>query len=213
MNILMIGADSAIARLVETQILNDKAFADVKLTMFLRDKSQVTDLLSLQSSVIEGDVTDLKALSNAVEDQDIVFDTLGVTQTTEPTRNIIRTMRENGVVRVVSINDLGIYGEVPGKFGQWNKAMVGKRLEIGQQMATLYENSGLDVTILRLAWLNNESTISYELTSKGELFKGTTVSRQSVANIMLKIIDDPDYLSQENVGVDKPGTDGDTPTY
>jgi len=213
MNILMIGADSAIARLVETQILNDKAFADVKLTMFLRDKSQVTDLLSLQSSVIEGDVTDLKALSNAVEDQDIVFDTLGVTQTTEPTRNIIRTMRENGVVRVVSINDLGIYGEVPGKFGQWNKAMVGKRLEIGQQMATLYENSGLDVTILRLAWLNNESTISYELTPKGELFKGTTVSRQSVANIMLKIIDDPDYLSQENVGVDKPGTDGDIPTY
>lgn len=213
MNILMIGADSAIARLVETQILNDKAFADVKLTMFLHDKSQVTDLLSLQSSVIEGDVTDLKALSNAVEDQDIVFDTLGVTQTIEPTRNIIRTMRENGVVRVVSINDLGIYGEVPGKFGQWNKAMVGKRLEIGKQMATLYENSGLDMTILRLAWLNNESTISYELTPKGELFKGTTVSRQSVANIMLKIIDDPDYLSQENVGVDKPGTDGDTPTY
>jgi len=213
MNILILGADSAIARLVEKQILNDKAFADVKLTMFTQDKSQIDDLLSLQSTSIEGNLNDIKALNDAVEDQDVVFDTTGVTADVVPTQNIIKAMQDNGVVRVVSINDLGIYNEVPGKFGRWNKTMVGENLVVGQKMATLYENSGLDFTILRLAWLNNEETISYELTPKGELFKGTTVSRQSVANIMLKIIDDPAYLSQANVGVDKPGTEGDTPTY
>jgi len=213
MNILILGADSAIARLVEQQILNDKAFADVKLTMFTHDKSQIDDLLSLQSTSIEGDLNDIKALNDAVEDQDIVFDTTGVTDDTTPTQNIIKAMQDNGVLRVVSLNDLGIYNEVPGKFGNWNRTMVGENLVVGQKLATLYENSGLDFTILRLAWLNNEETISYELTPKGELFKGTTVSRQSVANIMLKIIDDPAYLSQANVGVDKPGTDGDTPTY
>lgn len=208
MNVLILGANGVIARMVENSIINDRAFADVKLTMFLRDKTRVDDLLSMQSSAIEGDVGDLRSLEDAIEDQDIVIDT---TRTTDPqtSRNIIEAMIDNGVMRIVSINSLGIYDEVPGKFGQWNRSMIGDtNLAVGQKSAQLYEASGLDYTILRLAWLNHEETIKYELTSKEEPFKGTSVSRQSVVNILLKIIDDPDYLKNQNVGVDEPGTDG-----
>ena len=213
MNILILGANGTIARLIEKQILGDKAFSDVKLTMFLRDKTRVTDLLSEQSTAIEGDTTDFGTLNDAVEDQDIIFDTTGATQNIESTKNIIKAMQLNGVGRVVSINDLGIYDEVPGKFGQWNKETLGERLKIGKQSADLYEKADVNYTILRLAWLNDHATIKYELTQKGEEFKGTTVSRPSVANIFLKIIDDPDYLSEKNVGIDEPGTQGKRPVY
>lgn len=213
MNILILGANGAIARLVEKQLLNDKAFSDAKLTMLLRNKARIDDLLSDQSVAIEGDINDFKVINDAVEDQDIVFDLTGATRSVKSTSNIIQAMQQNGVVRVISINDLGIYDEVPGKFGKWNSQMIGKNLAIGRKTADLYEKSELDYTILRLAWLSDEPTIKYELTQKGETFKGTTVSRQSVANIILKIIDDPAFLSHQDVGVDKPGTEGDQPQF
>jgi len=213
MNILILGANGTIARLVEQQILNDKAFADVKLTMFLRNAGRVDDLLSYQSSAMEGDLDNFDSLNDAVEDQDAIFDLTGATRSIQPTQNIIKAMQNNGVIRVISLNDLGIYDEVPGQFGKWNKKQLGKRLQIGRQTANIYETAEVDFTILRLAWLSNEPVVNYELTQKGEPFKGTTVSRMSVANIILRIIDDPDYLSGKNVGVSKPGTSGDTPIY
>jgi len=193
MNVLILGADGKIARLVEKGIISDKAFADVKLTMFLRDKSRVDDLLSEQSIAVSGDVMDVRSLNAAMEDQDIVFDLTEIFNSLQGTKNIIESMQGNGVIRGISLNQLGA---------------LNKDSTIGLQRAEAYEKSELDYTFLRLATLNDNTEGSYTLMDKGKSIKGDTVSRQSVANIILQIIDDPAFLSKSNVGVSEPKLSG-----
>lgn len=181
MNILILGANGKIARLVEEQLLNDKDFSDVKLTMLLRDRSRIDDLVANRAIALEGDVRDYSTIENAIEDQDIIFDLTG--EGNLATQNIIKAMQINGVIRVVSICNL--------RTSSKNQ----------DQMISLYEQSELDYTILRLAWLNNTDEVRYLVTRPNKPIQGNSISRKSVAEIILKIIDDPAYLSKQNVGV------------
>ena len=60
-----------------------------------------------------------------------------------------------------------------------------------KKAADIIEASSLDYTVLRPAWLTNNDEIEYETTVKGENFKGTEVSRKSVAALGLEIIENP----------------------
>lgn len=77
----------------------------------------------------------------------------------------------------------------------------------------MIEDSGLDYTIIRPAWLTDQEEVDYELTKKGEVFKGTEVSRKSIADLVTKIIDTPDSFVDDSLGVNKPNTDGDKPAW
>src|SRR5687768_17277530 len=105
-------------------------------------------------------------------------------------------MQDAGVKRLIFIASLGIYDEIPGKFGEWNRREIGPYLPPFRKAADLIEASGLGYTILRPAWLTDEDEISYETTGRNEPFKGTEVSRKSVAALVVQCICDPeDFLS------------------
>jgi hypothetical protein len=55
--------------------------------------------------------------------------------------------------------------------------------------------------------------VSYEVTQRHEPFKGTEVSRKSVAALVTDIVTQPDRWVRANLGVNKPGTDGDKPAF
>lgn len=55
--------------------------------------------------------------------------------------------------------------------------------------------------------------MDYAITSRDEPFKGTEVSRKSVAALAVALIEQPDRLARANVGVNKPNTDGDKPAF
>lgn len=117
-------------------------------------------------------------------------------------------MDRAGVKRLISISTLGIYDEVPGKYGKWNHQMLdGGYLETYAAAAKVIEGSDLDYTIIRPAWLSNKNVVSYETTEKGEAFKGTEVSRKSIADLVVKLINDPSQHIKASLGVDQPGTD------
>jgi uncharacterized protein YbjT (DUF2867 family) len=71
------------------------------------------------------------------------------------------------------------------------------------------ETSGLDYTILRPAWLTDKDKVNYETTERNDLFKGTEVSRKSVAALITRIIESPMLDSRRNLSVNKPNSDGD----
>ena len=48
---------------------------------------------------------------------------------------------------------------------------------------------------------------------KGELFRGTEVSRKSVASEVVELLLNPDEEVRASIGLDKPGTDGDKPEW
>ena len=55
--------------------------------------------------------------------------------------------------------------------------------------------------------------MDFELTQKGETFKGTEVSRKSIAQLVVDITQAPDKHVRESLGVNKPNTDGDKPAW
>ncbi|WP_206141695.1 hypothetical protein [Burkholderia sp. Ac-20384] len=55
--------------------------------------------------------------------------------------------------------------------------------------------------------------MDYELTARSEPFKGTVVSRKSVADLILKVIASPGLHVGESLGMNKPDFDGDKPYF
>ncbi|MGH3200879.1 MAG: NAD(P)H-binding protein [Streptosporangiaceae bacterium] len=90
---------------------------------------------------------------------------------------------------------------------------IGQFLGPYRTAADTIEESGLDYTILRPAWLTNADEVSYEVTQRDEPFKGTEVSRKSVAALVTDIVTHPRLWARANLGVNKPGTDGDKPAF
>jgi uncharacterized protein YbjT (DUF2867 family) len=125
----------------------------------------------------------------------------------------VKAMQTAGVKRIVFIAAIGIYDEVPGAFGQWNKQMIGPILERYQKAASLIEASGLIYTILRPTWYTNKDEIDYAITQKGQPVTGTEISRKSVADLVVKLIEDPNLHVNESVGMEKAGTEADKPGF
>ena len=177
------------------------------LTLFARDRSRIADI-PIGATVVEGDVADRDLLAEAVRGQDVVYANLAGALD-EQAKVIVDVMQAEGVRRLVFVTALGIYGEVPGEFGRWNRETIGaSTLDTYAAASDAVEASQLDYTVLRPAWLSDADEISYEVTGRDEPFKGTTVSRKSVAALVTEIVDAPGTHVRENLGVNKPGTDG-----
>lgn len=185
----------------------------VELTLLLRDAKKVPRLTPVNAKVLEGDVLDAKQLAKAIAGQDIVYANLTGDDIDAQAKAIVAAMKKAGVKRLVFVASLGIYDEVPGKFGAWNRRKIGAYLPPFRRAADAIEESGLDFTVLRPAWLTDEDEVDYETTEKGVPFKGTEVSRRSVADLIVKIIASPAVHSGGNIGVNKPHTEGDKPAF
>jgi len=209
-NVLVLGAGGQIARWV-IRMLEDSP--DTRLTLVLRDATRVTGKASENARIVEGDVLDRKLLSSVASGQDVIYANLSGNDIDEQAKGIIESMIVSGVDRLIFVTSLGIYDEVPGKFGEWNRRTIGSYLPPFRRAADAIEASDLRYTILRPAWLTDSDEVDYETTAKGEAFKGTEVSRKSVADLIVKIVHAPDLHARESLGVNKPGTDGDKPTF
>jgi uncharacterized protein YbjT (DUF2867 family) len=207
-NVLVLGAGGQIARRVIAMLDGHR---DVQLTLLLRDGRKLASTPQ-NASLVEGDVLDGPLLARAMRDQDVVYVNLAGDVDLQ-LRSVLETMKAAGVRRVIMVNAMGIYDEVPGKFGEWNRREIGAELVPYRRAADLIESSGTDYTILRAAWLTDADEIDYETTERSEPFKGTEVSRKSVASLVVEAILSPELWSDRNLGVNKPGTDGDKPSF
>ncbi|OTA27396.1 oxidoreductase [Alloscardovia macacae] len=225
-NVLILGANGQIARIVAQRVLAEQP--DVTLTLYLRSAERVADLVALAGGdgadagaagrvrVVDGDIHDAATLEEAMRGQDIVYiSNVDHDADNALTELVISTMKKTGVSRVIASNVLGIYGEVPGEFGRWNESII---TPVGMTRAlrsdTLLDESGLDYTTLRLPWLNDRNEIDYTITHKGEEYVGVSGSRQSMADVIVKIIAEPSFLSRESVGMAAAYTQGsDRPVY
>lgn len=205
--VLILGANGQVARIVTKMLLDQ---TNHQVTLYLRHSERLGNIHNDRVTVIEGDVNDTSKLAVAMQNQDIVYANLG--GTLEPqAHNIVHTMDQAGVKRLIFITGLGIYDEVPGKFGNWNKSMLTGYLVDAKKAADTLESSDLDYTLLRCAWMTNEDIVDYEITEKGEPFKGTIISRKSIAALVLDLIQHPDHEVRASIGVNQPNTDGDKP--
>lgn len=207
--VLILGASGQIALHLVRRLQGDGAICP---TLFLRSASKLAGIDTSGMTVVEGDVADEPALAKTMAGQDIVVASLAGDMEGHA-RHIAKVMKDQGVRRLVFVTSLGIYDEVPGAFGEWNNATIGEDLKPYRRAADFVEAAGLDVTIVRPAWLTDDDEVSYETTARNEPFKGTEVSRKSVADYLLKVVSDPAKDSGGSIGLNKPGTDGDKPAF
>jgi len=212
--VLILGANGQVARIVESRLLKEQS--DVELTLFLRNSSRL-DLLKNNENVtiIDGDITNYDDVNNAMKGQDLVYvSTVDHTGDNIITKNVVKAMQENKVVRVIETSLLGIYNEVPGEYGRWNYAQVKSGLPAAINADKLLMESGLTYTTLRFPWLNDRDEVKYVITHKDEEYVGVSGSRQSMADVIVKIIADPTYLENDSVGIADADTQGETrPVY
>lgn len=211
--VLILGANGQIVKIVTERLIEEQP--NVELTLYLKNSEQLSHLKNKHVQIVEGDVNDIEALQKAMLNQDIVF--VGFVDHSVDnllTKNIIAAMKKTGVQRVISSNVLGIYAEVKGEFGRWNKKMISNGLLTAIKSGELYTQSNLDYTTLRLPWLNDRNEIDYTIIRKDEDYLGVSGSRKSMAEVIVNIIKNPDYLINESVGIANENTEGENrPVY
>lgn len=216
MNLLILAANGQIARIVIDRVLKEAAFKDVDLTLGLRNSQR---LAALQDNdrvrVIETDLEDAQSVSTAIAGQDMVFvAVVDHDADNAMTNNVIAGMKAHHVDRVIFTNILGLYNEVPGEFGAWNRQMVSAGLDAAINSDRLLAASGLTYTTLRLPWLNDRDEVNYSITHRHDTYEGVSGSRQSVADVVLRIVVNPDFGANDSLGMADPATQGETrPVY
>lgn len=207
--VLILGAHGQIARLAEKEFL---AETDFNLKLYLRNSSRIRTEDATREEIIDGDAANVEQLKESLQGVDAVYANLAGNNIKEQASAVVNAMDSVGVKRLVWISTLGIYDEVPGKFGEWNNTTLGNYLTRYRSAADVIEDSDLDYTVVRPAWLTNKDEIDFEVTQKEEPFKGTEVSRKSIAHVVVELIQNNTELKR-SIGVNKPGTDGDKPAW
>jgi uncharacterized protein YbjT (DUF2867 family) len=190
--VLVLGANGAIARVATALFLQN---TDAMLTLFLRKASRLKEHASERVAIVDGDVLDAQRLEAAMVGHDVVYANLSG-QMEQQACTIVAAMKKTGVKRLIFISSMGIYDEVPGE-------SYGAILDPYRKSAKVIEASDLDYTVLRPAWLDNRDEIAYGTTAKGQPFanKDNTVSRKSVADLIVKLAITPGFGSRESIGI------------
>ena len=208
--ILILGAGGQVARWVIRALAGRE---DIALTLLLRNPSKLPTPVPANGTVLAGDVLDQALLQQTMPGHDLVYANLVGDDMEDQANSIIAAMQTSGIERLVFVLSMGIYDEFPGKFGEWNNARLAEDLKPLRRAADAIEASSLAYTIVRPAWMTDEDEVDYELTTRHAPFKGTVVSRRSVANLIASIIEAPELHLHANLGVNKPNTDGDKPYF
>jgi uncharacterized protein YbjT (DUF2867 family) len=188
--ILILGAIGQLARNTTPLFLKHP---DVQLTPYLRRASRLNNPDPSRVTIVEGDVLDIETLKAAMQGQDVVYANLAGAME-QQAKTMVNAMHATGLKRLIFISSMGIYDEVPGEKYQ-------SILDPYRDSATVIESSDLDYTILRPGWFTHDDEINYQITQKGEPFKGHDVSLNSLSDLIVKLALSPTMGVRRSLGV------------
>ena len=197
--VLIIGASGSIGSVVASELLK-KTKADLVLAS--RHPQEITIDDPSREQAIQLDITNDQELNDALNEIDFVFASLSGRMDTFA-KHIVTAMDKANVKRLAFITTMGIYQEIPSWLGESPNPYRNMILRPFRKAADTIENSDLDYTIIRPGWLDygNEN---YELTKKGEPFGGHDVSRYAIADLVAKMVNDPQFGNHESFGINRP---------
>lgn len=198
-NVLIIGATGTLGSAARQAIL---AGTDDKLTLFARSANRIRINDDSRETLISGNVMSDADLDKAMSGQDAVFAALSGNLGAYAEK-IITAMDRNNVSRLVFITSMGIYDEIPASIGASGNLSSNPILQTYRDAADEIEASDLNYTIVRPGWFTG-GPVNYQVTRKGEPFGGHDVSVSSIADIVMKLIEDDTLYSRDSIGVNTP---------
>ena len=195
--VLIIGATGSIGSKLRKTLLER---TDYKLTLFSTRANRL-QINPNREIAVAGNVNNQNDLSRVIQNQDVVFAALSGALG-QMARSIVNAMQYSQTKRLIFISSMGIYNEIPRSIGGGN-LNENSMLRPYREAADVIEASNLDYTIIRPGWFD-EGSDNYEITRKGEAFKGHDVSRQAIANLVLKLIQNNGFGIRESLGINRP---------
>lgn len=199
MKVLIIGATDSIGRVVSTELLKN---TDAELVLAARHISPTILSDVSRETAINLDVTNDQELATALDGIDFVFAALSGRMNSFA-KHLVKVMDQVGVKRLAFITTMGIYQEIPSWLGESPNPYHNLILRPYRKAADTIEDSDLDYTIIRPGWLDN-GPADYELTKKGEPFGGHDVSRYAIADLVIKMVKNPEFGNRESFGINRP---------
>ncbi len=199
MKVLIIGVTGSVGRVVSTELLKN---TDVELVLAARHISPTMISDASRETAINLDVTNDQELATALDGIDFVFAALSGRMNTFA-KHLVKVMDQVGVKRLAFITTMGIYQEIPSWLGESPNPYHNLILRPYRKAADTIEYSDLDYTIIRPGWLDN-GPADYELTKKGEPFGGHDVSRYAIADLVIKMVKNPEFGNRESFGINRP---------
>lgn len=188
--VLILGANGQLARNTTKRFLE---YTRASLTLYLRQSHRLRNPDPERVKMVEGDVLDHETLEHAMRGQDVVYANLAGDMASQA-HSIIAAMKMVGRKRLIFISSMGIYGEVPSE-------RYRSILDPYRDSAALIEQSGLDYTVLRPGWFTRDRGGSYQITQKGEPFKGHDISLDCLSDLIITLATTPDLYIRCSLGV------------
>lgn len=198
-NVLIIGATGSIGSVTRKYFLEN---TDDQLTLMSRYPQKLGQLNECRERVIAGSVMDTTILQAALQGQDVVFAALSG-DLAKMARQLVRGMEQTAVRRLLFITSMGIYNEIPANVGTSGNLRSNPILKNYRDAADIIAGSNLNYTTIRPGWFDNGDDTNYQLTKKGEPFGGHDVSRQSIADLVVRLSHDETLGSRDSLEINR----------
>ena len=193
--VFILGATSPTGKVLLTHLQSTK---NLDITCYVRSPEKLSSFKNLK--LIKGDITDQPALSKSMKDMDIIITLLSGDTVKIQAENVIKSMKENNIKRIIWMTGMGIHHEVPGPI----KEILDKLVESQPNYvaaANLVMNSGLEYTLLRGAHLTDGNNKKYYTQKEGEPLRCNTCDRIAIAEFIGEIIDNFELYKNVSIGL------------
>ena len=198
-NVLIIGATSLMGETAAKYFLNK---TDDNITLMAR----YTDLLTIDEKrerVFQGDIIDEEILNDAMKGIDVVVVALDSNEE-RLIQKIIDAMDREGIKRFLFLTSMGICNEIPITSGASGNLTEERILAPYQQVVDVIESSDLNYTIIRPSWLDDGKDVdNYEIVHNGKPYNVDTVSRDSVADLIVRLAHNDKLGSHDDLAISR----------
>ena len=201
MNIVIFGASGATGQHLVSQALKEGHV----ITTFVRNQAKLT-LAHERLKIVQGDVSNYKQVEEAIQNQQAVMSTLGVSVTlkhdpavVQGVQYIVKAMEKTGLKRLVYLPTFGV-SENRAELGllahRIMPLILGEEFTDHDLKEAIIRNSKLEYTIVRASRLTNGPVTGKYRHGERVRFNPvlSPVSRADVAAFMLRQLADTTYL-------------------
>lgn len=201
-HILLLGATGTAGSAITEKLLSD---TDYHITLFARHAGdKFSD--SPRTTVVNGDAKNIEDLKKAMQGQDVIYCAISGESLPQIAENIVATMDECGVKRLIFMGAVGIYNEIPDEIdGEDNLDNEPAQMP-NRQAVDIVEASDLNYTVLRPGYLKAGEENDFVLSVKGEPAKGYTTTIPSLAKLAVQLISDETLYARESVSITRDAT-------
>lgn len=195
--VLLLGATGTAGSAITKKLLSD---TDCHVTLFARHAKSV-DMSNPKVTTISGDATNKGDLRNALKGHDVVYCAISGEQLPLVAQNLVTTMLECSVDRLIFMGAVGIYNEIPNEIDGEDNVDNNPDQIPNRDAVRIIEASPLNYTILRPGYLQAGEENDFVLTVKGQAAKGYITTISSVTKLAVDLILDENLYACESVSI------------